>query len=169
MAQPSDNAASSKLLPLRFALVAALIVILSAPAYYLLEYWPHRAGSYPSVALGGSSRRVAKSNCQRAGATRRDRKPRFFVSTLVCLTSIEDCRQEDINCQRTSLRQNCLAFLSSGKVEQHAIRLPEGANMRTVMGLLENEDRFEPSICRPRGFSGRIGTAIAVCRRCFLP
>ena len=115
MAQPSDNAASSKLPPLRFALVAALIVILSAPAYYLLEYWPHRAGMYPpsplEVPQGASLNQIANELAQLGVIENRV----FFVSTLVCLTSIEDCRQEDTNCQRTSLRQKCLRFCPVAK------------------------------------------------------
>ena len=139
MAQPSDNAASSKHLSLRFALVGVLIVALSAPAYYLLEYWPHRAGSYPPSPLeipqGASLNQIANELAQ-LGAI----ENRVFFRVYARLFNLDRGLQAgNYQLPANLSAAEVLAFLSSGKVEQHAIRLPEGANMRTVMGLLENE------------------------------
>jgi hypothetical protein len=72
MAQPSTNATIRKYVSLRVALIGALVIALAGSAYYVLEHWPQRGGSYPASAFevpqGASLNQIAS----RVGTARRD-------------------------------------------------------------------------------------------------
>ena len=51
MAQPSTNSTISMYVFLRVALIGALVIALAGAAYYVLEHWPQRGGSYPASAF----------------------------------------------------------------------------------------------------------------------
>ena len=51
MAQLSTNATIRKYVSLRVALIGALVIALAGSAYYVLEHWPQRGGSYPASAF----------------------------------------------------------------------------------------------------------------------
>jgi UPF0755 protein len=62
-----------------------------------------------------------------------------------------------------------LAFLSSGKVEQHAIRLPEGLNMRTVMALLGNEAALSHQSAGLAGLADELDLQLPFVEGAFFP
>jgi UPF0755 protein len=62
-----------------------------------------------------------------------------------------------------------LAFLSSGKVEQHAIRLPEGLNMRTVMALLANEAALSHQSAGLAGLADELDLQLPFVEGAFFP
>lgn len=143
MAQPSTNASSNastgKHRSLRVALIGALVFALAAPAYYVLAYWPQREGSYPASAFqvpqGASLNQIARE-LEGRGVI----ESRLLFSLYARLFDLDRGLQAgNYQLPANLSAAELLAFLSSGKVEQHAIRLPEGLTMRTVMALLAEE------------------------------
>lgn len=143
MAQPSTNASSNastgKHRSLRVALIGALVFALAAPAYYVLAYWPQREGSYPASAFqvpqGASLNQIARELEGRGVID-----SRLLFSLYARLFDLDRGLQAgNYQLPANLSAAELLAFLTSGKVEQHAIRLPEGLTMRTVMALLADE------------------------------
>jgi UPF0755 protein len=139
MAQLSTNATIRKYVSLRVALIGALVIALAGSAYYVLEHWPQRGGSYPASAFevpqGASLNQIA-TELERRGVI----ENRLLFSLYARLHDLDRGLQAgNYQLPANLSAAELLAFLSSGKVEQHAIRLPEGLNMRTVMALLANE------------------------------
>ena len=124
---------------MRVALIGALVFALAAPAYYVLAYWPQREGSYPASAFqvpqGASLNQIARE-LEGRGVI----ESRLLFSLYARLFDLDRGLQAgNYQLPANLSAAELLAFLSSGKVEQHAIRLPEGLTMRTVMALLADE------------------------------
>ena len=169
MAQPNTHATGRKSVPLRLALVGALIFALAAPAYYVLAHWPQCEGNYPAAAFevpqGASLNQIA-SELERRGVI----ENRLLFSLYARLFGLDRGLQAG-NYQLPANRSaaDLLAFLSSGQVEQHAIRLPEGLNMRTVMALLADETVLSHKSAGLEGLADELDLQLPFVEGAFFP
>ena len=123
--------------------VGIVLLTLTASVYYLMQLWPGQKTDHDAtifnIAEGASLTRVANE----LAAVGLIDSPLLF--RLYAQLSGSDRRLlagiYEVPRQQSALE--LLALFSSGRVQQHAIRLPEGANLRTVMALLAEQEVLE--------------------------
>ena len=123
--------------------VGIVLLTLTASVYYLMQLWPGQKTDHDAtifnIAEGASLTRVANE----LAAVGLIDSPLLF--RLYAQLSRSDRRLlagiYEVPRQQSALE--LLALFSSGRVQQHAIRLPEGANLRTVMALLAEQEVLE--------------------------
>ena len=118
------------------ALIALVMLTMAAPLFYLMQIWSKQKSDHEAtvfrVAQGASLTQVA-DELALIGLTD---SPVLFG--LYARISGSD-RGLRAGIYKVPSRQNArelIALFSSGKVQQHAIRLAEGMNLRVVMALL---------------------------------
>jgi UPF0755 protein len=121
------------------ALIALVMLTMATPVFYLVQIWPKQKSDHEAVvfriAQGASLTQVADELAV-IGLTD---SPVLF--RLYARISGSD-RGLRAGTYKVPSRQNArelIALFSSGKVQQHAIRLPEGMNLRVVMALLAEQ------------------------------
>ena len=123
--------------------VGIALLTLTASVYYLLQLWPGQKTDHDATIFnipeGASLTRVANE----LAAVGLIDSPLLF--RLYAQLSRSDRRLlagiYEVPRQQSALE--LLALFSSGRVQQHAIRLPEGASLRTVMALLAEQEVLE--------------------------
>ena len=169
MAQPSSNATRRNGVSLRLSLVGAVFFAIAASAYYVMDHWPQRAGSYPALAFevpqGASLNQIALE-LELRGVI----ENRLLFNLYARLLDLDRGLQAGTYQLPANLSPaELLAFLSSGKVEQHAIRLPEGLNMRTVLALLASEEALSHRSSGLEGLAGELELQLPFIEGAFFP
>ena len=124
MAQPSTNAAIRKYVSLRVALIGALVIALAGSAYYVLEHWPQRGGSYPASAFevpqGASLSQIA-SELERLGVI----ESRLLFSLYARLHDLDRGLQAGNYQLRQIFRQrNCWRFYPAARLSNTRFDCP---------------------------------------------
>lgn len=118
-------------------LVAALILLLSAPIYYSYQIWPNQVVDHSEAILDvpqGASLRQVSSALKQQGLIKNDDLFRLLARSSGLDTQI---RAGVYEIPGNQTPKQLLTRLARGQVQQHAIRLPEGANLRSVLALLK--------------------------------
>ena len=127
---------------LRFA-VSILLLTMTASVYYLTQLWPGQKTDHDSTIFniqeGASLTRVANE----LAAVGLIDSPLLFRLYAQLSRSDRRLLAGIYEVPRQQSAQELLALFSSGRVQQHAIRLPEGASLRTVMALLAEQEVLE--------------------------
>ena len=120
--------------------IAACIGLLAAGGYYVLQVWPKQAHKHPAtvfeVPQGASLRTVANALQDQSLI-----ENNLFFRMHARASGLDRQLQAGVYELSADLSPaQLLRRLAAGMVQQHAIRLPEGANLRSVMSLLGNND-----------------------------
>ena len=123
--------------------VGIALLTLTASVYYLLQLWPGQKTDHDATIFnipeGTSFTRVANE----LAAVGLIDSPLLFRLYAQLSRSDRRLLAGVYEVPRQQSAQELLALFSSGRVQQHAIRLPEGANLRTVMALLAEQEVLE--------------------------
>ncbi len=123
--------------------VGIALLTLTASAYYLLQLWPGQKTDHDATIFnipeGASFTRVANE----LAAVGLIDSPLLFRLYAQLSRSDRRLLAGVYEVPRQQSAQELLALFSSGRVQQHAIRLPEGASLRTVMALLAEQEVLE--------------------------
>ena len=133
-----------------------------------VEYWPHRAGSYPRR-LWRFLRRVLNqiaNELAQLGAI----ENRVFFRVYARLFNLDRGLQAgNYQLPANLSAAELLAFLSSGESRATCNSPARRRKHENSDGAAREGNRFEPPIFGPRGFSGRIGPAVAFAEGVFFP
>ena len=123
--------------------VGIVLLTLTASVYYLMQLWPGQKTDHDATIFNipeGASLTLVANELAAVGLID---SPLLF--RLYAQLSRSDRRLlagiYEVPRQQSALE--LLALFSSGRVQQHSIRLPEGANLRTVMALLAEQEVLE--------------------------
>ncbi len=123
--------------------VGIALLTLTASVYYLLQLWPGQKTDHDATIFnipeGASFTRVANE----LAAVGLIDSPLLFRLYAQLSRSDRRLLAGVYEVPRQQSAQELLALFSSGRVQQHAIRLPEGASLRTVMALLAEQEVLE--------------------------
>ena len=123
--------------------VSILLLTLTVSVYYLMQLWPGKKTDHDATIFnipeGASLTRVAN---ELASVGLID-SPLLFRLYAQLSRSDRRLLAGVYEVPRQQSAQELLALFSSGRVQQHAIRLPEGASLRTVMALLAEQEVLE--------------------------
>ena len=123
--------------------VGIVLLTLTASVYYLLQLWPGQKTDHDATIFnipeGASLTRVANE----LAAVGLIDSPLLFRLYAQLSRSDRRLLAGIYEVPRQQSAQELLALFSSGRVQQHAIRLPEGASLRTVMALLAEQEVLE--------------------------
>ena len=123
--------------------VGIVLLTLTASVYYLLQLWPGQKTDHDATIFnipeGASFTRVANE----LAAVGLIDSPLLFRLYAQLSRSDRRLLAGIYEVPRQQSAQELLALFSSGRVQQHAIRLPEGASLRTVMALLAEQEVLE--------------------------
>ena len=123
--------------------VGIALLTLTASVYYLLQLWPGQKTDHDATIFnipeGASFTRVANE----LAAVGLIDSPLLFRLYAQLSRSDRRLLAGIYEVPRQQSAQELLALFSSGRVQQHAIRLPEGASLRTVMALLAEQEVLE--------------------------
>lgn len=126
-----------------WALTALALLALSSPVFYLLQIWPGQKSDRQAVvfniAQGASLTQVA-DELAAVGLTD---SPILFRLYARLSGSDRELRAGTYEVPSRQNARELLTLFSSGKVQQHAIRLPEGMNLRVVASLLAEQAVLE--------------------------
>lgn len=126
-----------------WALTALALLALSSPVFYLLQIWPEQKSDRQAVvfniAQGASLTQVA-DELAAVGLTD---SPILFRLYARLSGSDRELRAGTYEVPSRQNARELLTLFSSGKVQQHAIRLPEGMNLRVVASLLAEQAVLE--------------------------
>ncbi len=126
-----------------WALTALALIALSSPVFYLLQIWPEQKSDRQAVvfniAQGASLTQVA-DELAALGLTD---SPILFRLYARLSGSDRELRAGTYEVPSRQNARELLTLFSSGKVQQHAIRLPEGMNLRVVASLLAEQAVLE--------------------------
>lgn len=126
-----------------WALTALALLALSSPVFYLLQIWPEQKSDRQAVvfniAQGASLTQVA-DELAALGLTD---SPILFRLYARLSGSDRELRAGTYEVPSRQNARELLTLFSSGKVQQHAIRLPEGMNLRVVASLLAEQAVLE--------------------------
>ena len=128
---------------LGFAIGLVLLTLMTAPVYYLMQLWPGQKTDHDATIFnipeGASLTRVAN---ELASVGIID-SPLLFRLYAQLSGSDRRLLAGIYEVPRQQSAQELLTLFSSGRVQQHAIRLPEGANLRMLMALLAEQEVLE--------------------------
>lgn len=128
---------------LGFAIGLVLLTLMTAPVYYLMQLWPGQKTDHDATIFnipeGASLTRVAN---ELASVGIID-SPLLFRLYTQLSGSDRRLLAGIYEVPRQQSAQELLTLFSSGRVQQHAIRLPEGANLRMLMALLAEQEVLE--------------------------
>ena len=123
--------------------VGIALLTLTASVYYLLQLWPGQKTDHDATIFnipeGASFTRVANE----LAAVGLIDSPLLFRLYAQLSRSDRRLLAGVYEVPRQQSARELLALFSSGRVQQHAIRLPEGASLRTVMALLAEQEVLE--------------------------
>ncbi len=123
--------------------VGIVLLTLTASVYYLLQLWPGQKTDHDATIFnipeGASFTQVANE----LAAVGLIDSPLLFRLYAQLSRSDRRLLAGIYEVPRQQSAQELLALFSSGRVQQHAIRLPEGASLRTVMALLAEQEVLE--------------------------
>ena len=125
------------------ALAALALLVSASPVFYFLQIWPEQKSDHQAVvfniAQGASLTQVA-DELTALGLTD---SPVLFRLYASLSGSDRELRAGTYEVPSRQNARELLALFSSGKVQQHAIRLPEGMNLRVVASLLAEQAVLE--------------------------
>ena len=128
------------------ALAALALLVLASPVFYFLQIWPEQKSDHQAVvfniAQGASLTQVA-DELTALGLTD---SPVLFRLYASLSGSDRELRAGTYEVPSRQNARELLALFSSGKVQQHAIRLPEGMNLRVVSSLLAEQAEIEKKL-----------------------
>lgn len=119
------------------------MLALATPVFYLLQIWPEQKSDHQAVvftiAQGASLTQVADE----LGALGLIDSPVLFRLYARISGSDRGLRAGTYEVPSQQNARELITLLSSGKVQQHAIRLPEGMSLRVVASLLAEQEVLE--------------------------
>lgn len=154
---------------LLWALSALVLLALAGPVLYFLQVWPGQKTDHEAVVFNiaqGASLTQVVEDLAFLGLTD---SPVLFRLYARVSGSDRGLRAGTYEVPSRQSARELLALFSSGKVQQHAIRLPEGMSLRFITSLLAEQEVLEHRSAGWQHLQGELDLELPFAEGAFFP